>query len=88
MLTGVAIMIPTVLAGLRGLPFGWEFVVVIILLTLLFYIRVRPKERVLAEDTVWVADRTPCQPRARTRRTTDIQRFQTTTEPAVSRKAE
>ena len=40
MLTGVAIMIPTVLARLRGLPFGWEFVVVIILLTLLFYIRV------------------------------------------------
>ena len=40
MLTGVAIMIPTVLARLRGLPFGWEFVVVVILLTLLFYIRV------------------------------------------------
>jgi hypothetical protein len=38
MLTGVAI-IPTNIAGLRGLPFGWEFVVVVILLTLLFYIR-------------------------------------------------
>jgi hypothetical protein len=40
MLTGVAIMIPRVLAGLRGLPFGWEFAVVVILLILLFCIRV------------------------------------------------
>jgi len=39
MLTGVA-TIPTNLAGLRGLPFGWEFVVVVILLVLLLYIRV------------------------------------------------
>ncbi|MGH3206441.1 MAG: hypothetical protein ACRDNO_01630 [Trebonia sp.] len=39
MLTGVAI-IPTGLAGLRGLPYGWEYVVVVILLTLLFYVRV------------------------------------------------
>jgi hypothetical protein len=30
MLTGVAI-IPTGLAGLRDLPYGWEFVVVVIL---------------------------------------------------------
>ncbi len=40
MLTGVAITIPTVLAGLRGFPFGWEYLVVVILLFLLFYIRV------------------------------------------------
>jgi hypothetical protein len=40
MLTGVAIMMPAVLAGLGGLPFGWEFAVVVILLILLFYIRV------------------------------------------------
>jgi hypothetical protein len=40
MQTGVAIMIPTVLAGVGGLPFGWEFAVVVILLALLFYIRV------------------------------------------------
>jgi hypothetical protein len=39
MLTGVAI-IPTNLAGLRGLPFGWEFVAVVILLIMLFCIRV------------------------------------------------
>ena len=39
MLTDAAI-IPTGFAGLRGLPFGWEFVVVVILLILLFYIRV------------------------------------------------
>jgi hypothetical protein len=40
MLTGVAITIPTVLAGVGGLPFGWEFAAVVIALTLLFYIRV------------------------------------------------
>jgi hypothetical protein len=39
MLTGAA-SIPTTLAGLRGLPFGWEFAAVVILLTLLFYVRV------------------------------------------------
>jgi hypothetical protein len=45
MLTGVAI-IPTGLAGLRDLPYGWEFVVVVILLILLFYVRVyRPGHR-------------------------------------------
>jgi hypothetical protein len=43
MLTGVAIN-PTSLAWLRGLPYGWEFVVAVILLILLFYIRVhRPR---------------------------------------------
>ena len=39
MLTGVAIN-PTSLAELRALPYGWEFVVVVILLILLFYMRV------------------------------------------------
>jgi hypothetical protein len=39
MLTGVA-LIPTGLSGLGDLPFGWEFVVVVILLALLFYVRV------------------------------------------------
>ena len=42
-LTGVATNL-TSLAGLRALPYGWEFVVVVILLILLFYIRVhRPR---------------------------------------------
>jgi hypothetical protein len=39
MLTGVAI-IPTGLSGLGYLPFGWEFGAVVVLLTLLFYVRV------------------------------------------------
>ena len=38
-LTGVATNL-TSLAGLRALPYGWEFVVVVILLILLFYVRV------------------------------------------------
>ena len=39
MLSGVATNL-TSLAGLRALPYGWEFVVVVILLILLFYMRV------------------------------------------------